>query len=103
MSSHNTGLTDDIIENIKNIILNNSKVEKIILYGSRAKGNFRSGSDIDICLKGKELTTNDILSIEDKLDDLNLPYTFDLSIFHLIDNSSLKDHISRVGINLSDL
>ena len=71
-----------------------------ILYGSRAKGDFQPGSDIDLTLKGEVLTLKDIAEIKTTLDDLLLPYLFDISIFEHIDNPDLLEHIQRAGISI---
>jgi predicted nucleotidyltransferase len=68
-----------------------------VLYGARAKGTHKAGSDIDLTLKGEELTLPLLLKMENELDDLLLPYKFDLSIFHALDNADLIEHINRVG------
>ncbi len=73
-------------------------LKKVSIYGSRAKGNYRPGSDIDLTLHGKNLAYQDLVAIENALDELSLPYTVDLSIYHLLDNPDLIDHIKRVGI-----
>ncbi|MDH5298814.1 MAG: nucleotidyltransferase domain-containing protein [Desulfobulbaceae bacterium] len=73
------------------------EVEEAILYGSRAKGNERPGSDIDLTLNGPNLNLQVINRISRELDDLLLPYTIDLSVFRQISNSDLLDHIERVG------
>ena len=67
------------------------------MYGSRAKGNFKNGFDIDLTIKGENLNLKIINKISFCLDDLYLPYTFDLSIFNHISSSELIDHIQRVG------
>jgi uncharacterized protein len=72
-------------------------VSKVILYGSRAKGTYREGSDIDLTLKGEALTTDQLLDLAAKIDDLLLPYEVDLSVFDHIDNPELVDHVNRVG------
>lgn len=92
------GLKDSEIVAIQNVFKLCSKLEKAILYGSRAKGNYRPGSDIDISLKGNELDYKDLVAIENLLDDLLLPYTIDLSVYHLIDSPDLVEYINRVGI-----
>ena len=91
------GLKENIIEKINKIFSEYSKIEKVYIYGSRAKGNYRNGSDIDISMVGKGLKYNDQLDIYDKIDDLLLPYMVDLSIYDQIDNQNLTDHIDRVG------
>ncbi|OIR25291.1 restriction endonuclease subunit S [Bathymodiolus thermophilus thioautotrophic gill symbiont] len=92
------GLDLSVIKNIKKAIALFSQIEKVTLYGSRAKGNYRHGSDIDITLIGKDLSLNNsVYPLIDKLDDLYLPYTFDISIFNHIDNDDLIEHILTAG------
>lgn len=92
------GLKAHIIEAIQEVLAQYPQVEKAILYGSRAKGNYRNGSDIDLTLFGNSLDLNVLQKIEIALDDLLLPYTLDLSIFHQIQNPELINHIRRVGM-----
>lgn len=92
------GLQPGEIQQIRNILACYPQVEEVILYGSRAKGNFRLDSDIDLALKGKELTLTLLFEIDRKLDDLLMPYKTDLSIYHRIQNSDLTHHIDRVGV-----
>ena len=94
------GLAENIIHDIKNIFPGFPEVEEVILYGSRAKGNYKTGSDVDLTLLGDKLNLSIVNKISLQLDDLYLPYTFDLSIFNQIDNPGLIDHIKRVGISL---
>ena len=94
----NFGLKEATITAIQNIFAEHLKIQKAILYGSRAKGNFRDGSDIDLSLVGDDLDLTELLKIENELDDLLLPYKIDLSLFHRIENQDLIDHINRIGI-----
>ncbi len=91
------GLPDELVEKIKNILLNHSEVEEALIYGSRAKGNYREGSDIDMVLKGKLLTEDIRNQIFWEVDELNSPYTLDLSIYHQITSQELIQHIERVA------
>ena len=91
------GLKDSDRQKIDSVLITYPAVEQAILYGSRAKGNYRNGSDIDLTLFGEELDLTTLLRIETELDDLLLPYKIDLSIFHKIDNPDLIEHIKRVG------
>ncbi|PCI97914.1 MAG: hypothetical protein COB15_06970 [Flavobacteriales bacterium] len=91
------GLADKTIQLINLVFSEYEDIEEVIIYGSRVKGSFKNGSDIDLTLKGKDLTLKTMFSIEDKLDDLLLPYTIDISIFSQINNSELIDHINRLG------
>jgi predicted nucleotidyltransferase len=91
-------LKETTIKKIHSVFEKYPQVEQAILYGSRAKGNYRNGSDIDLTLVGgDELTMNVLYQIMDELDDLLLPYTFDISIYRDISDSDVRDHILRVG------
>lgn len=75
------------------------EVKRVLIYGSRAKGNYKNGSDIDLTIKGDdEITLGTLNKISWQLDDLLLPYSFDLSLYHQITNKELLDHIQRVGV-----
>ena len=76
-------------------------MRRVILYGSRAKGCARNNSDIDLTLDAPEMPFRELLAIEGRLDDLLLPWKIDLSLLHQIDNPALRDHIERVGVDLS--
>ncbi|MEY2584016.1 MAG: hypothetical protein QOD80_42 [Verrucomicrobiota bacterium] len=76
------------------------EVEKVVVYGSRAKGNFKPGSDIDLTFFGDELTDKVMSRIYWALDDLLLPYKIELSLFSELKEPALIDHIRRVGIPL---
>lgn len=91
------GLTDNTLRKIRDVLAGYADVEKAIIYGSRAKGNYHNGSDIDLTLFGDSLDENQCADIADALDELLLPYMIDLSLYALIDHNELKKHIERVG------
>ena len=91
------GLKDTTIDLIIETIAQVQEIEQAIIYGSRAKGNSKKGSDIDIVLKGEKLTLQELNRLNQAFDDLLLPYTFDLTIYHRINNPELLNHINRVG------
>jgi len=91
------GLTKKTIKKINLVFERFGEVEEAVLYGSRAKGNYKPGSDIDIVLRGERLNLHLLNKISLDLDDLLLPYTFDIAIYHHINNSDLTEHIKRVG------
>lgn len=97
MSQPEFGLDEKTINSLKSIFSEYPEIEKVIIYGSRAKGNYKPGSDIDITLVAPKLGLSDLYKIENEIDDLLLPYKVDLSLFHLIDNPALVEHIERVG------
>nr|VFK19663.1 MAG: Nucleotidyltransferase domain-containing protein [Candidatus Kentron sp. LPFa]VFK33623.1 MAG: Nucleotidyltransferase domain-containing protein [Candidatus Kentron sp. LPFa] len=75
------GLDETVIERINGAFTAFPSIKKVMLYGSRAKGNYRSGSDIDLTIIGTGVTEQEILALENRLDDLLLPYTIDLCIY----------------------
>lgn len=93
------GLKQQTIESICAVLARHPAVEKAVLYGSRAKGNFKPGSDIDLTLCGPSLTSRELTVIADELDDLLLPYKIDLSMYEHLDHEGLRDHIERVGVD----
>jgi predicted nucleotidyltransferase len=94
------GLSDKVISKIIQVFMQFPKIEKAVLYGSRAKGNYKKGSDIDLVIKGDNITISYLAKIRNAIDDLLLPYMVDLCWFDTIDNPSLINHINRVGIIL---
>ncbi len=90
------GLNQQTIQKITDVFLQYKSIKKVIIYGSRAKGTHKIGSDIDLTLKG-DISLSLLLKIENDIDDLLLPYKVDLSIYDQIDNSSVREHIDRIG------
>ena len=91
------GLTTKQLESINAVFQQFPEIESAVIYGSRAKGNFKIASDIDITLKGNKLDLGILSRVDMALDDLLFPYKFDVSIHHQIDNPGLLDHIEKVG------
>jgi uncharacterized protein len=96
----NPGLPQTAVERIREVLAHYPAVEKAVLYGSRAKGTHRPGSDIDLTLCGSSLDHTQLTRIENELDDLLLPYQMDLSIFSELTHPALLDHIRRVGVTI---
>ncbi|MFY8003643.1 MAG: nucleotidyltransferase domain-containing protein [Chitinophagaceae bacterium] len=91
------GLNEKTINKINSVFIKYPEIEEVFIYGSRAKGNYKEGSDIDICLKGKNINETTCKRVSADLDDLNTPYFFDISTYHKISNSSLLTEISVNG------
>ena len=91
------GLPPAVIARIQGVFAHFPAVDKAVLYGSRAMGTHKAGSDIDLTLYGDRLTLPQLAAISSELDDLLLPYTIDLSIFAMLNNADLREHIGRVG------
>ena len=91
------GLTEEEITQIQHIFVKYNGIESAVLYGSRAKGNYKPASDIDISLKGNSINSDLQQKIEFDLDDLMLPYKFDISIYHKLTSPEFVNHIDSVG------
>ena len=92
------GLSEETITVVQKVLSKFPKIEKAVIYGSRAEGTYKDGSDIDITLFGKELD-NTLSALSVALNDLRLPYEFDLSIFENTDCPKVIDRINKFGKN----
>lgn len=92
------GLTEQTIQQINSVFEKHPVVKQAVLYGSRAKGNYKTGSDIDLSLFGEGISQREVNHILDELDALDLPYTMDLTVFRDITHAKFRDHIARVGV-----
>lgn len=91
------GLSERALQLLRDLFSTVPALRRAVVYGSRAKGNFRPGSDIDIALDAPDLKFHDYQRLCTAVDDLNLPWNVDLSLMTHIDSPDLLDHISRVG------
>ena len=91
-------LAEDI-DIIRAVLKRHPNVTEAILFGSRAKGNHKISSDVDIAIKGSGLELSPPLISGELNDETPLPYTFDVVNYETLDNPDLKEHIQRVGIS----
>jgi predicted nucleotidyltransferase len=92
------GLSNRTLDTLNTIFRKYPGIKQAVLYGSRAKGNYRRGSDIDLTLKtGDDFTFTDLLHIAGDFDDSDMPYFVDVSVYDRLSNPELKAHIDRVG------
>ena len=92
------GLSERTLNTLDAIFRKYTGIRQVILYGSRAKGNYRNGSDIDMALKTDDTFAHThLLHISGDMDDSDMPYFVDVAIYDQISNPDLKAHIDRVG------
>ena len=92
------GLKQSDLENIISILKSEGNVEKAFIFGSRAKGINRNGSDVDIALVGENLNRSVITQISYLLnEETMMPYKFDVLNYNTISSKELLSHINRVG------
>jgi len=92
------GLEEEEWNKLIGVFSQYSEIDSVKLYGSRAKGTNDPFSDVDITLAGKNLNRHILNSVALQIDDLLLPYQFDISIFENLKDQDLIDHINRVGV-----
>jgi predicted nucleotidyltransferase len=91
------GLSDTVIKELQDVFRRYANIEKVLIFGSRSKGNYRAGSDIDLAVIGKDIDYNLLLSILCEIDDLELLYSVDLLDYQKKKGTPIGDHIDRVG------
>ena len=95
------GLLNADVEKIISAIKKQPKVQSALIFGSRAKGNFKPGSDVDLVLKGNELDFGIVNQISYWLnEETSMPYKFDVLDYKSISETDLVEHIDRVGIEI---
>ncbi len=104
MTTDNThllfGLKRSTLNKLCSVFQRHDAIESVVLYGSRAKGTYKVGSDIDLTINGRLLPFLELMQIEGQIDDLYLPYMVDLSQYEKLTNSDLIEHIDRIGVNI---
>ncbi len=94
------GIPEQASREVLEVLQTVDGLRRVVLFGSRAKGTFRLGSDIDLCLEADSLDFSELVNLENKLDDLMLPWRFDVAVRDQITNSELLEHIDRVGVSI---
>jgi uncharacterized protein len=97
---NNTGLRQPDLDIVLSVLSEFPNIKEAVIFGSRAKGNFRNGSDVDIALKGENINLEIVTNISYRLNEETiLPYKFDVLDYQNINNSKLTEHINRKGIS----
>ena len=92
------GLTEKDIELIRSAIAAHPEIEEIVVFGSRAMGNHKNGSDVDLAVKGSGVSLRTVSRLGAQLnEELPLPYQFDVIDYTSIDSPALTKHIDSIG------
>lgn len=94
----NYGIKDEYWKKLETVFVSHKNIEKVILYGSRAKGTNRMYSDVDIVLVGEKINNREYTNIIQEIDDLLLPFIFDISVYYTLKDSNLIDSINKTGV-----
>src|SRR5690606_2495564 len=96
-NDHKFGLTAEEMEIIFTIFRNSPEIKQVNIYGSRAKGNWKAGSDIDLVIMDENITSETIWKLKEAFEDSLLPYFVGLQLFSELPESDYKSHIKRIG------
>jgi predicted nucleotidyltransferase len=91
------GLSDTVIQELQDVFRRYANIEKVLIFGSRSKGNYRAGSDIDLAVIGKDIDYSLLLDLQCDIEDLELLYSIDLLDYQKKKGTPIGDHIDRVG------
>lgn len=91
------GLSNAVVNDICNVFKDYSNITEVLIFGSRAKGNYRTGSDIDLVAKGDSITFNQLVDINLKIEDLGLLYKVDVLSYEEKKGTPIGEHIDRVA------
>ena len=88
------GISDKSYQILQSYFQQAENIDKVVIFGSRALGTYRNGSDIDLALFGKNLN---MIKINAELEELQTPYMYDVLEYETLQNQALKDHIRTQG------
>jgi len=91
-----------VAQEIRAVFQRHPEVKRATLFGSRAKGNFRDGSDIDLALEGDALDRRPLATLLGELEESPIPQKVDLLLKKTLRHQELRDHIDRVGVLFYD-
>lgn len=91
------GLSEQVVKDLQNVFRRYDNIEKVVIFGSRAKGNYHEGSDIDLALLGYGITFRQLMQVSSDIDDLGLLYKVDLINYNKKKSTPIGRHIDRVG------
>ena len=93
------GISEKSFELLQEAFTNYPEIEEVIIFGSRAKGNYKKGSDIDLAIKGAQCSESLALTLRAYVnEELPVPYMVDFLDYNSLDHQDLKEHIDRVGV-----
>lgn len=91
------GLSDIVIADICSVFQRFPNVDKVLIFGSRAKGTYSEGSDIDLAAVGENMSFNQLMDINIQIEDLGLLYKVDVVDYNKYMGTPIGEHINRVG------
>jgi len=96
----NVGLSERDVQTLHRLLRQYGDIKRVVVFGSRAKGNYHAGSDIDIAVMNPDVSQQSLRRLQADCEDSDLPYFVDIVHAPSLVNTALKDHIDRVGVLL---
>ena len=91
------GLTDKSYKELLEILASIPEIEEVLIYGSRARGDYWRASDVDLSIKGKDIVRRTLALLNDKLYESHIPQIFDTHIYSDIKSQTFKDNVDQDG------
>jgi predicted nucleotidyltransferase len=91
------GLSDSVIKELQDVFRRHANIRKVLIFGSRSKGNYRAGSDIDLAIADSKIDYRQLLDIQCEIENLELLYSVDLLDYESKKGTPIGEHIDRVG------
>ena len=92
------GLSNRDIQTLLSVFQQYPEVKRVVLFGSRAKGTYNQGSDIDLAILDENISNQTIRAIKTAFEESSLPYRVDIAYLAAINSVALKEHVNRVGV-----
>jgi predicted nucleotidyltransferase len=93
------GLTEQDLVALKKIFLETPQIEKVVLFGSRAMGNYKPGSDVDLAISGRDIDFGVVSRLHARLEEQSpMPYFFDVVDLKHLEHPGLAEHIQKQGV-----
>ncbi len=93
-----TGLSPAVLEALRGTFARYPAIEQVLLFGSRARGDFDTGSDIDLAVLAPQMAVEEFARLWSDIDALPIAFKMDLLHFDTLDNPELKAQIRRHGL-----
>ena len=95
------GLTEAQLQTIIAYLSCYPEIEEAVLFGSRALGSYKKASDVDIAIKGPQVTIFTAAALKSKLEDETvIPYFFDIVPYPKVTHPEFLQHIDSYGISI---
>lgn len=93
-------ISDKLLNDLCNIFNNYTEIDRVILFGSRARGDNKNTSDVDLCIFGMDVTHLVLAKVTMDIYELDTPLSFDILNFNELSKKALIDNILNEGVEI---